>query len=213
MTNRYGSELSTAIRLAREAGKLVLHYRDPDIQVDMKVGDEPVTVADRESSDLVMSGLQAEFGDDVIISEERADDLRRLSADRVWYIDPIDGTRDFISGREGFAVMIGLTVGHVPMVGVVYQPIGERLFWAEPDGAWFEVPGQEPRRLAVSATADMAEIRLVASRSHRSHKIDRVKSALGISTEFNIGSVGLKLALIALAERDLYVNPSPRCKS
>jgi 3'(2'), 5'-bisphosphate nucleotidase len=61
--------------------------------------------------------------------------------------------------------------------------------------------------------SEAGEIRLVASKSHRSDAIDRVKSALGIASELNIGSVGLKLALIALGERDLYVNPWPKCKA
>jgi 3'(2'), 5'-bisphosphate nucleotidase len=75
-----------------------------------------------------------------------------------------------------------------------------------------EAPGAPPRRLAVSSIEDVAQIRLVASASHRSAAIDEVKSALGISDELNLGSVGLKLALIALGERDLYVNPSAKSK-
>jgi len=73
--------------------------------------------------------------------------------------------------------------------------------------------GGEPRRLAVSAVSDVSQIRLVASKSHRSRQIDDVKNALGISSEMNIGSVGLKLGLIAMGEVDLYVNPSSKSKA
>ncbi len=213
MSALYQNELAVTRALAREAGALIMRYRDGALDVELKAGDEPVTVADRQSSELIVSGLARAFPDDVIISEENADDLRRLDAERVWYIDPIDGTRDFIHGREGFAVMIGLTRRHRPVLGVVYHPVHDRMFWTEDGRAYFLAPGREPRTLAVSTIADPARARLVASRSHRSRKIDRVKSALGISSEFNIGSVGLKLCLISLGERDLYVNPSPRCKS
>ena len=65
----------------------------------------------------------------------------------------------------------------------------------------------------VSSVTDPAQIRLVASKSHRTETIDRVKELLGIADELNIGSVGLKLCLIALGERDLYVNPWPKCKA
>jgi 3'(2'), 5'-bisphosphate nucleotidase len=209
----FARELEVGERLAREAGALVVQIRAGGAwKVEMKPGDEPVTIADRQASELVVRGLRAAFPDDVIISEESDDDLARLAADRVWYVDPIDGTKDFIAGRAGFAVMIGLTVAAQPVVGVVYQPIGDNLFRASGTEGWFDAPGQPPRRLAVSDVRDSSKSRLVASASNRTAAIDAVKNALGIADELNIGSVGLKLALIALGERDLYVNPSAKCK-
>jgi 3'(2'), 5'-bisphosphate nucleotidase len=206
-------ELAVAERLAREAGAVVLSIRDGGgWAVEMKPGDEPVTVADRTASELVVRGLTDAFPDDVVISEESEDDLRRVTHERVWYVDPIDGTKDFIAGRAGFAVMIGLTVGAQPVLGVVYQPVGDNLFWAMGDEGWFVAPGAPPRRLAVSDVREASKIRLVASASNRTPAIDAVKNVLGIADELNIGSVGLKLGLIALGERDLYVNPSPKSK-
>jgi 3'(2'), 5'-bisphosphate nucleotidase len=210
----YERELEVAETLAAEAADIACRYRDGDLKVELKAGDEPVTVADRAASRLIVAGLEAAFPDDVVISEERSDDLRRLEVDRVWYVDPIDGTKDFIRGNDGFSVMIGLTVGNVPTAGVVFQPVGRRVFSAAPDiGAWFRSPEHSPRKLQVSDVGRIEDLRLVASRSHRDRDIDRVKSALGIDNEFNIGSVGLKLSLIALAERDLYVNPASKCKT
>lgn len=205
-------ELQVAERLARAAGNLILGLRGPDIDVDLKAGDEPVTEADRSASRLILQGLIAAFPADVHISEENADDLRRLQAERVWYVDPIDGTKDFIRGHEGFAVMIGLAVAHRPVLGVVYEPVHDRVFRAAGDQAWFQARSRPPRRLQVSPVVEPAEIRLVASKSNRTPEIDEVKSALGIRDELNVGSVGLKLCLIALAERDLYVNPSSHSK-
>ncbi|MBT8495856.1 MAG: 3'(2'),5'-bisphosphate nucleotidase CysQ [Deltaproteobacteria bacterium] len=210
----YSREIDLCMRLAREAGELAVKCRDGDLEVEMKAGDEPVTVADKMASDHIVAGLEQVFPNDVIISEENADDLRRLTANRVWYIDPIDGTKDFIRGEEGFCVMIGLVLDGRPRLGVIYQPTSKRSFAAAPDcGTWLYAPGEEPRRVRVSDTSDPAKARLVASKSHRDTKIDSVKSALGINNELNIGSVGLKLGLIAVGERDLYVNPSPRCKT
>lgn len=210
-------EIEVASALARRAGALVVEIRDRGpaaLGVERKAGDEPVTVADRAASELIVAGLTAAFPDDVIVSEESADDRRRLTAPRVWFVDPIDGTKDFIRGTEGFAVMIGLCVEARPVLGVVYQPTGGRLFAATPGaGAWVERPDGTRAALAVSTVDDPGAVRLVASASHRSPVIDEVKSALGIADELNIGSVGLKLALIALGERDLYVNPFPKCKA
>ncbi len=188
-------------------------YHGSAISVDMKPGNEPVTEADRRASDLIVAGLASAFPDDIVISEENADDLRRLSAERVWYVDPIDGTKDFIRGHEGFSVMIGLTVEHRPVLGVVYQPIHQGLFSGAERGAWFRMPAKPPRRLQVARTDTPAELRLVSSRSNRPPEVDSVKSALGIRDEWNIGSIGLKLCLIALAERDLYVNPRSNSKA
>jgi 3'(2'), 5'-bisphosphate nucleotidase len=207
------AELAVARDVAREAGVLSLRYHDTGIEVERKAGDEPVTRADREASELIVARLSREFPGDIVISEEGADDRRRLDPSaRVWYVDPIDGTRDFIRGAAGFATMIGLAIGGNPRLGVVYQPIGERSFWSVGDRAWVsDAAGERPLRCA--PTADLAEIRLVASKSHRTAKIDDVKNALGIADELNIGSVGLKVALIALGDRDLYVNPSSQSKA
>lgn len=211
----YGRELEVAAQLAREAGRVAMSYRDGgDLAVEMKPGDEPVTAADREAAELIVAGLAEAFPDDVIISEEHPDDLRRVTAHRVWYIDPIDGTKDFIRGRDGFCVMIGMTYDHAPVLGVLYAPVSGQLFVAAAGaGAWLIESDDQRRRIHCSTIDDPSAIRLVASRSNRTSKIDEVKSALGIDTELNIGSVGLKLGLIALGERDLYVNPSSHCKS
>ena len=207
-------EVAVGQELAKEAGALVMQYHGGKLTVESKAGNEPVTIADRQASDLIVGGLRAAFPDDVIISEENADDLRRLTARRVWYIDPIDGTKDFIRGEDGFCLMIGLCVGGRPVVGVIVQPLHRRVFSAAPGGgAWIEAPGEPPRQVRVSEVAELASARLVASRSHRDNTIDQVKSALGISNELNIGSIGLKLGVIAVGERDLYVNPSPRCSA
>ena len=213
----FDRELEVASRLAREAGALAVAIRDRGpaaLGVESKAGDEPVTVADRAASELIVAGLRAAFPADCVVSEESTDDLDRLTAARVWYVDPIDGTKDFIRGSDGFAVMIGLCLSQRPALGVVYQPTSGRLFAAAPGrGAWVERRDGTTAALAVSAVDDVADIRLVASKSHRSPVIDEVKSALGIANELNVGSVGLKLALIALGERDLYVNPFPKCKA
>ena len=209
----YEAELAAAEALAAEAGPLVLGYRDGDLGVEMKVHDEPVTAADRAASDLVVRGLENQFPADVVISEERADNLERLSRDRVWYIDPIDGTKDFIRGESGFAIMIGLTEAAAPVAGVLYQPTEDRMFLAARGaGCWLAQRGAPPRRLHCSDVTELSEIRLVASKSHRGRALDDVKSRLGISGELNIGSVGLKIGIIATGERDLYVNPASRTK-
>jgi 3'(2'), 5'-bisphosphate nucleotidase len=209
----YTRELAIARDLAVRAGEIVLAVRG-DLGVEMKAGNEPVTIADKKSSAFLVAELGAAFPDDVIICEETEDDPRRLTAARVWYVDPIDGTKDFIRGDRGWSVMIGLAVGARPVLGVVHQPAAERTFWAAaaPGPCGLTERGVD-KPLAVSEVSDAAAIRLVISASHRSDAIDKVKGALGTNDELNIGSVGVKMGLIAAGERDLYVNPWPKCKA
>ena len=178
----------------------------------MKPGDEPVTIADRMASELIVRGLATAFPTDPVISEELPLPDGAMGSPRFWLVDPIDGTKDFIRGSDGFSVMIGLVVGGRPVLGVVHQPTIDRTFYATPDGAFVEHGGVRTA-LAVSTVASATGARLVVSASHRSPEIDRVKSTLGIDDEQNIGSVGVKLALIALGVRDLYVNPWPKTKA
>lgn len=213
MSPDYARELQVAQELARRAGELIRGFQSGGLAVERKAGNEPVTEADRQSDALIVSGLAAAFPGDGLLSEEAPDDGSRLQRERVWMVDPIDGTKDFIRGESGFAVMIGLLVGDRPALGVVYQPVGDRLYWAvSGHGAFTTVANGEPERLHVSAISDPAQIRMVASKSHREAVIDQVRAELGITDELNVGSVGLKLGLIARGERDLYVNPSGHSK-
>lgn len=212
MTGAFGNELSTALALARLAGELVHRLQGGELGVEMKPGDEPVSVADRRASELIVAGLRAAHPEDPVVSEEIPPAPGAFGGSRLWLVDPIDGTKDFIRGEDGYSVMIGLLSGGRPVVGVVHQPVQDRTFYATPDGAWVAAAG-EVSPLAVSPVASASEVRLVASRSHRSPDIDRVKERLGIHDEENIGSVGVKLCLIAAGVRDLYVNPQAKTKA
>ncbi len=207
-----GKELATAFELARAAGREAVRLRGGELGVEMKPGDEPVTIADRRASELILAGLATAFPNDPVISEELSPAPGAMSGSRLWLVDPIDGTKDFIRGSDGFSVMIGLVRGGRPVLGVVHQPTTGRTYFATPDGGAHVTDAGGTRPLAVSIVSDAREARLVASASHRSADIDRVKTALGISDEQNIGSVGLKLSLIATGVRDLYVNPTPKTK-
>ncbi|HEY5952344.1 MAG TPA: inositol monophosphatase family protein, partial [Kofleriaceae bacterium] len=119
-----GNELVAAIDLARAAGAVVLKYRGGELGVELKAGDEPVTLADKAASELIVAGLAARFSDPIVSEElEMAEGiLQSTIAGRLWLVDPIDGTKDFIRGADGFSVMIGLLRAGRPVLGVVHQP-------------------------------------------------------------------------------------------
>lgn len=207
-----------ALKLAREAGAAILDYYDRPVRVERKVEagtayTEPVTVADRAANELIVAGLHREFPDDGILAEESLDTERRLSKGRVWMIDPMDGTSGFIAKDGDFAVQIGLAVDGRSILGVVFQPLPDLLFYAaEGEGAWIERAGFERERAEVSDRNDVKSMRLAASRSHRSPRMDRVVEALELREEVRRGSVGVKVGLIIERQCDLYIHLSPRTK-
>src|SRR5437762_11891143 len=130
----YQSEIKVATELARAAGAVLLeHYYSPFL-VEQKVNAldelEEVTAADREANELIVSRLQEEFPDDGILAEESTDSEHRLEKDRVWLIDPMDGTKNFIARDGDFAVQIGLAVNGESVLGTVYQPVRGVLYRA-----------------------------------------------------------------------------------
>jgi 3'(2'), 5'-bisphosphate nucleotidase len=217
-TDSYKREMEVALRLAREAGAAILDYYDQPVRVERKVDvdtshTEPVTVADRTANELIVAGLREEFPHDGILAEESLDTDRRLSKRRVWMIDPLDGTNGFIARDGDFAVQIGLVVDGRSVLGVVFQPLPDLLYRAvEGEGAWIERAGFETERALVSDASDLKRMRLAASRSHRSPRMDRVVRKLQLKDEVRRGSVGVKVGLIIERQCDLYIHLSPRTK-
>ena len=213
----YQSEILVATELARQAGAVLLdHYYSP-FMVEQKVNAldelEEVTAADREANELIVSRLQKEFPNDGILAEESTDTDHRLEKDRVWLIDPMDGTKNFIARDGDFAVQIGLAVGGESVLGVVYQPVREVLYRATRNGAaWIEEKDKPAARMSVSKQTEPDEMILASSRSHRSPRMERVVSAFGFKDEMRRGSVGVKIGLIAEQHADLYLHLSPSTK-
>jgi 3'(2'), 5'-bisphosphate nucleotidase len=210
-------ELQVAIELARAAGAVLLkHYYSPFL-VEQKVNAldelEEVTAADREANELIVSRLQVEFPDDGILAEESTDSEHRLEKDRVWLIDPMDGTKNFIARDGDFAVQIGLAIGGESVLGVVYQPTRKVLYRAvRGGGAWIEDEDHAAARMSVSKQTTPGEMILASSRSHRSPRMERVVSQFGFKNEMRRGSVGVKIGLIAEQQADLYLHLSPSTK-
>lgn len=211
-------ELEAAIDLARKAGAAILVHYAAEIITENKIGldnrSEPVTAADREASRIIVEGLAERFPDDAILSEEETDEMQgRLANDRVWIIDPIDGTSGFIKKDGDFAVQIGLAVEGEAVVGIVYLPARDVLYFASKgNGSFRSVNNCEPEELKVSEKTALAEMDIAVSRDHRSPKMSRIIKDLGLRSEVGRGSVGVKIGLIAEQTCDLYIHLSHRTK-
>jgi len=198
--------------IVRAAGPIVREYHDLPNDITWKGVDDPVTAADHAVNAFLVAELRRAFPADAILAEESQDDLSRLHKERVWCVDPLDGTKEFIARNGEFSIMVGLAVAGVATLGVVYQPILDLMYSGlRQGGAWRIEEGQR-RPLQVSAIDRPADLALVVSRSHRNPITDAIKAAIGISRERISGSVGLKCGLIARQEADLYLHPAPGVK-
>jgi myo-inositol-1(or 4)-monophosphatase len=153
-------ELDIAIGLALRAGVALRRHRAGVLTVGHKGHGEVVTPADVEADAIIRAGLEHAFPDDAVFSEEARDSLARLGVTRVWIVDPLDSTSNFIEGGEEYCVSIGLAVEGRPTLGVVYNPVRGELF-AGHERAGVTLNGSPAR---VTTASDLAHARLTVSR-------------------------------------------------
>ena len=193
-------EKDVAIAAARAAGDIIRQIYATDYSVDYKSNDNsPVTVADREANQKIQEMLQRACPDYSWLSEETVD-----SSDRVWVVDPMDGTQEFIQKIPEFAVSIGLVEDGRPILGVVYNPSLDQLFWAiRGHGAWC---GEQ--QLRVPETPRLAEATILSSRSET--KRGEWKDLAALVHARPMGSIAYKLACIANGEADASFTLVPK---
>ena len=204
------SHLDEVVSIARAAGEEIMKVYATDFDVAYKGENDPVTDADQRANELIVSRLRAAFPGDGIVAEESADKSDALGGGRVWYVDPLDGTKEFVAKNGEFAVMIGLSIDGEAQAGVVYQPVKNKV-WAGVvgEGAYL-LEGDARRELRVSDVSDPKDLKLVVSRSHRAASTDELVSRLGITNEVQHGSVGLKIGMLSEKVADLYVIIAPK---
>lgn len=215
MTNAYEHERAIARALALQAGEAVMDVYRTDFEVVLKdKGQGPVTLADQRANEIIVEGLMKAFPGDGVIAEESdaAHNASTSRRGRCWFVDPVDGTQEFVEKNGMFAVQIGLAEAGVARVGVVYAPATGKLYsGAVGDGATLQTAGGAVRAIRVAeAPDDPSLLRVCVSRSHKSKKTEGIRAALGITRVIEHGSVGLKAGLIAEGAADLYLHPGDR---
>jgi len=201
---RFTRELAVAVDAARAAGAIVRRWYEGNYTVRDKAHDSPVTEADLEANQCIHAAIHAAFPDDGWLSEETRDSAERLDKTRVWIIDPLDGTKEFINHIPEFCVCIGLVEHGVPVLGVEYNPVREELF-AGARGSSVSLNGTPVR---TSMQHELAAARMLASRSETDRgEWDEFKAELTIELT---GSVAYKLALIAAGRGDATFSLTPK---
>jgi myo-inositol-1(or 4)-monophosphatase len=188
-------EVAAAEKAAREAGAIVMGLYGKDYQIREKNRGDPVTAADLEANLRIREIILGQFPNDGWLSEEDVDNPKRRKVARVWVVDPIDGTKEFIEGVPQFAVSIALVIDGRPMVSVVYNPAAEQFFRA--------VSGKgavlNDRRIHVASRAELDGSLLLVSRTEPRRKFRSFAEHCRIES---VGSIAYRLALIAAGEGD-----------
>lgn len=167
--------------IATEAGELLLALR----RRGASGGD-----ADRAANTLILDRLRAARPGEFVLSEESEDDLARCAAARLWVVDPLDGTAEYVAGRDDWAVHVGLSVDGAPAAGAVALPARGLVLASDPPP-----PGLPPNR----------PLRMVVSRSRPAEDCPRIADALGAEL-VPMGSAGAKAMAVVLGEADLYLH-------
>lgn len=209
----FSHEIEIASLLARKAGEVIMNIYQNDFAVMYKGINDPVTKADQQANALIVDELHTHFPQDSIVAEESPLPSNSLTTGRVWYIDPLDGTKEFIARNGEFSIMIGLTIDAHTKLGVVYWPTRDHLYAGLTDQtAWIEHNGVR-QKLSALESKSQTNISLVTSRSHRSPILSTIQHSLHIHNEQQLGSVGLKIGHIAQGKADVYIEPSPYTKA
>jgi 3'(2'), 5'-bisphosphate nucleotidase len=205
----YDRELEVALEAAARAGRALLE-RYARFEVIPDAPADITTDADRESQEIILTHIREVFPNDSLCAEENTATLAASAAtgDRVWVVDPIDGTRGFARKNDEFSVMIAfLDAGRIG-VGVVLEPARERLTYAVRGGGCRRRDGEHPADIAcqVSAIADLHAATVIQSHSRIPGKRSRYVEALNPAYLMESYSAGIKLATVARGEADLYLN-------
>jgi 3'(2'), 5'-bisphosphate nucleotidase len=196
--------LDAAVPLIREAGALVMRIYATDFQVEIKGDESPVTVADQCAEKVIFDGLRRLAPDVPVVGEEAASagDIPDAS-NRFWLVDPIDGTKEFISRNGEFTVNIALVDHGVPVLGLVLAPALGRLFaGVSGQGAWVDDP--QGRRAIAVRPVPAEGLTVVGSRHHGDGAaVEALLAGRRIAAHRTVGS-SLKLCLVAEGAADVY---------
>jgi len=201
---------AVALQVAREAAEIVMGVYAAPFDVEFKAKDDPVTRADRESNELACDRLARAFPGVPIVAEESDPKAYAgfAQSDAAWFVDPLDGTREFVARNGEFVVMIGLAEGGKATVSAIVVPTWGRAFVGiVGEGAW-EVAADGARTpIRVSARSSLEGASFVVSRSRDPEGVRALAVSMGAREVVSRGSSGLKGVYVATGMHDVYLQP------
>ena len=203
--------LARVAAIARQAGREILEiYASGELAATTKADASPLTAADLRAHRLILESLRELTPDVPVLSEEAVHTqfAQRSQWRRYWLVDPLDGTREFLSRNGQFTVNIALIEGHAPALGVVHVPVTDMSYRGLPGvGAWRQRSSARCEEIQVAARAS-APVRVVGSRSHRGDSLDAFLTRVGAHELIPVGS-SLKFCMVAEGAADVYPRLGP----
>jgi 3'(2'), 5'-bisphosphate nucleotidase len=203
--------LAKLLDAAAAAAKVVMRvYAEADFGVEMKGPNDPVTRADKEANTLLLERLTRDFPGVPIVSEESDPSTFTgfASAPCAIFVDPVDGTRDFIAKTGEFAVMLGFVEAGEATVGVVDCPAVNEVYGGAKGSGAFRIDKNGRSPIVVSDASDLSTCRCAVSRFHRSKSVEAKLALLGVKELVPTGSAGVKGVRIAAGDLEIYAHPS-----
>jgi len=204
--------------IAKEAGSIILHYYNQNRdQLNIKTKSDEfdfVTVADQKADDFIRSALAKEFPDDLILSEE-SNNIPKDFTGNVWMVDPLDGTKEFVYGGDSFSVMIGLCKDGIPVLGVVYWPTKDTLYYAQKGKGAYVIHNSKtnttPKEMHVSTVNKISNAHIV-KRFQRGNEqeLDPIIESIKTKAHTRISSVGIRTGLVCEARADFNIMGGPK---
>ena len=210
MTTDPNQLLLEVAALAREAGRAILEVYASSFNVTEKADSSPLTEADLRSERLILAGLRRIAPEIPVLSEESAQVpyATRRHWGRLWVVDPLDGTKEFVQRNGEFTVNIALVDNHRPVLGVVHAPVLERDYFACEGVGAFRSNAESSGTPIRVAKRGPGPVRVVGSRSHRGSSLDAFLDRVGPHEFVEVGS-SLKLCLVAEGRADVYPRLGP----
>ena len=208
------SGIESVIDTIIEAGDRVREIYESDFEVSKKDDNSPITKADLESNKMIRAAL--EKTGIPILSEEDVDDKSRLNSDKIWIVDPLDGTTDFVNRTGEFTIMVGLVENHVPVMGLIYWPTKQKLYYAERGMGAFCSHSDTVEEciweaISVRETQNLEDCLALVSRHHLSDREKKILDHLKITHTASIGS-SLKVMEISSGMADVYLTTTNKMK-
>ena len=210
MKNIHDNLLYKALDIAKEAGKVILEVYNTNFKVSYKQDQSPLTIADKRSHKIIVTKLKELTPQFPILSEEGKDipyEVRR-QWEYFWLVDPIDGTKEFINRNGEFTVNIALIEKNRPVLGIIYVPVKNILYYAQRGKGAFKLEGEKLIRLRVNKNISKNGYRVIISRSHATREVDDFLKDISIKEKISAGS-SLKFCLVAEGRADIYPRFSP----
>jgi len=198
------------IPVVRDAGEIELKYYRDGAEVQDKSDGSPVTLADQEAEKLITERLKIIAPDIPIVGEEavEAGSIPDISSGTYFLVDPLDGTKEFITGGGDFTVNIALMINHQPVMGIIFAPVSDALYYAGDGKAYQVIKGGPEKPLGVR-NIPATGLTVVASKRHGDpEKIEEFLRGRKVETTVNRSS-SLKFCVIAAGEADVYPRLGP----